>query len=143
MTAGGLEREQLSVLCIDDNAALTSALTLRLGMDSRFTLLPPLHSLDDSLARIAVLKPTIVLLDLNLPGTERPLDVIRALRESGSTTKLLVLTGNPSVAAVNATRAAGAHGFVAKGVSPDRLMSAIVRAGDPNGDCEFVLELDH
>ena len=142
-TGGAVAREKLSVLCIDDNAALTAALALRLGMDARFTLLPPLHSLDDSLARIAALKPSIVLLDLNLPGTERPLDVIRALRDGGSTTKLIVLTGNPSVAAVSATRAAGAHGFIAKGVSPDRLISAILRAGDRNGDGEFVLELDY
>ena len=134
----GTAPDTVSVLCIDDNAALTAALALRLGMDDRFEFLPPLHSLDDSIARITALAPSVVLLDLNLPGVERPLDVIRALREGGTGTRVLVLTGNPSTEAVRATRDAGAHGFIAKGVSPDRLVAALLRVGDG----EFVLELD-
>ncbi|MES3033510.1 MAG: response regulator [Gemmatimonadota bacterium] len=128
----------VSVLCIDDNAALTSALALRLGMDARFALLPPMHALDDSVARIEALAAAVVLLDLNLPGTERPLDVIRALRARNSDSRVLVLTGNPSPEAVTGAREAGAHGFIAKGVAPERLISAILRAGAG----EFVLELD-
>ncbi len=131
-------RQRLRVLMIDDNQALTDALALRFGIECDIDCLPPLHALHDSVAQIVSLAPSIVLLDLNLPGDERPIDVLRRLREQGSPARVIVLTGNPSATAVQAARDAGAAGFIAKGVTPERLIAALHRVSDG----EFVLELD-
>lgn len=127
-----------TVLIVDDNAALTSALALRLAMDGGFTCLPALQVLHAAVDHIVALRPAIVLLDLNLPGTERPLDVLRALRTLAPDIRVIVLTGRPSLKAIDAAREAGAAGFVAKGVHPDRLL-AVMRHATAD---EFMLELD-
>ncbi len=126
------------VLLIDDSIALTAALALRFAIDDRFDCLPPLHSLDDALTRITALEPALVVLDLNLPGAARPLDLVRALRAQQSSVQVVILTGNPSTATVEAARDSGAAGFIAKGISSDRLIAALARVGAG----EFVLELD-
>jgi CheY-like chemotaxis protein len=131
-------RNTTSVLIVDDNTALTSALALRLAMDGGFDCLPAMQELRNAVEHILSLQPTIVLLDLNLPGTERSIDVIRALRTRAPNIRVIVLTGNPSPHLIRAARDAGAVGFVAKGVHPDRLLAVMRRAAAD----EFVLELD-
>ena len=130
--------ETMSVLIVDDNAALTGALAMRLAMDGGFECFPAMHELCSAVEQITALQPAIVLLDLNLPGTEGPLDVIRGLRTSAPDTRVIVLTGNPSEEAVRGARDAGAAGFVAKGVAPDRLLNVMRRATTDG----FLLELD-
>jgi len=127
-----------SVLIVDDNTALTSALALRLALDGGFTCFPALQDLHGAVEHIVALHPEIVLLDLNLPGTERPLEVIRALRSRAPDIRVIVLTGRPSLEAIGGAREAGAVGFVAKGVHPDRLLAVMRRA---SADA-FMLELD-
>ena len=132
-----LASEPLRVLIIDDNIALTSALTLRLALEADIECLPPMHALRDSVSQILTLAPSIVLLDLNLPGNERPIDVIRGLRERGSPARVVVLTGNPSLDAATDTRNAGAAGFIAKGIAPEALIASLHRVARG----EYVLEL--
>jgi len=127
-----------SVLIVDDNTALTSALAMRLAIDGEFTCFSALQVLHDAVEHIAALHPSIVLLDLNLPGTERPLDVLRALRSRAPDIRVIVLTGRPSLEAIEGARDAGAAGFVAKGVHPDRLLTVMRRATTDG----FMLELD-
>jgi len=130
--------ETMSVLIVDDNTALTGALAMRLAMDGGFECFPAMHELCSAVEQITAQQPAIVLLDLNLPGTEGPLDVIRGLRTSAPDTRVIVLTGNPSEEAVRGARDAGAAGFVAKGVAPDRLLNVMRRATTDG----FLLELD-
>jgi CheY-like chemotaxis protein len=130
--------EKMSVLIVDDNTALTGALAMRLAMDGGFECLPAMHELCSAVEQITAQQPAIVLLDLNLPGTEGPLDVIRGLRTSAPDTRVIVLTGNPSDEAVRGARDAGAVGFVAKGVGAERLLNVMSRATPEN----FMLELD-
>ena len=127
----------MRVLIIDDNIALTSALALRLALETDIDCLPPIHELRDSVAQVLMSAPSIVLLDLNLPGNERPIDVIRGLRERGSPARVVVLTGNPSLDAATETRNAGAAGFIAKGLSPETLIASLHRVARG----EYVLEL--
>ena len=135
-TAAALEK--MSVLIVDDNTALTGALAMRLAMDGGFECFPAMHELCSAVEQITAQQPAIVLLDLNLPGTEGPLDVIRGLRTSAPDTRVIVLTGNPSDEAVRGARDAGAVGFVAKGVGAERLLNVMRRATPEN----FMLELD-
>ena len=135
--AASVATEPLRVLIIDDNIALTSALALRLALETDIACLPPIHALRDSVAQVLKLAPSIVLLDLNLPGNERPIDVIRGLRERGSPARVVVLTGNPSLDGATETRNAGAAGFLAKGISPETLIASLHRIARG----EYVLEL--
>ncbi|MCC7052144.1 MAG: response regulator transcription factor [Gemmatimonadaceae bacterium] len=122
----------ISVLCFDDNELLTEALGIRLTLDPRITWLPPHHRLDGAVATITALAPDIVLLDLSLPGTDQPLDVIAALRRQGAPSRVIVITGHPGSAARTAALDAGAAGFVSKLITPDRLLDVLhrVHAGE-------------
>lgn len=134
----GAVATRVSVLCFDDNALLTEALGLRLALESGLQWLPPRDTLDDAVAIISAAAPQVVLLDLGMPGAQRPLDVIAAIRACGLTTRVIVLTGATGAAVRQAAREAGAHGFVSKSAPADRLVAAIRRVAAG----EHVTELD-
>jgi len=71
------------------------------------------------------LQPDILLLDLGLPGLHG-LEVLRLVRSSVPTTKILVVSAyHRSDYVVNALRS-GASGYVLKGAEPDELMDAVL-----------------
>lgn len=127
-----------SVMCIDDNLLLVDALQRRLDLEPGFS---GLHRVDD-FARAPEaaeqLRPSVVLLDIDLPGGVDAmsilLDLVRRIPES----RVIVFTGYPSGDLAARSMAVGAWGFVSKGVSSDRLIAAIRRVVDG----EAVIELD-
>lgn len=66
----------------------------------------------------------VLVLDINLPG-RTGLDVLHALKEEGSTVKVLVVSMYPEDQyAIRALRA-GAYGYVNKGGDPQQLVTAV------------------
>ncbi len=127
-----------SVMCIDDNALLIDALESRLTLEAGFTQLHRAEPLTDCVAIVARLKPTVVLLDYDLPDGIDALRVLERLVKESPASPVIVFTGFPNHQLVRDAMALGAQGFVAKGVQSDRLIAAIHRVR--NGDA--VLELD-
>ena len=117
----------IAVLCFDDNPMLTATLGMRLSFEPDLRWLEPRHRLDDALSLIASLEPDVVLLDLGIPGSDRPLDVLAALQTRGLRAGAIVLTGRTDADTQRAVLEAGARGFVSKSVAPERLIDAIRR----------------
>src|SRR5471032_233012 len=66
----------------------------------------------------------VLVLDINLPGRSG-LDVLHALKDEGSTMKVLVVSMYPEDQyAIRALRA-GAHGYVNKGGDPAQIVNAV------------------
>ena len=127
-----------SVMCIDDNVLLIDALERRLNIEPGFT---GLHRVEDLTATVDIaarLQPTVVLLDIDLPGGVDALTILDQLVERVPDSRVLVFTGYPSGDLVRRTMARGAWGFVSKGTSAERLIGALKRvvAG------QAVIELD-
>ncbi len=130
--------ERFCVLFVDDNEPLIDALESRLALETGFTDLYRAVPLTDAAHTAARLHPDIVLLDVNLSDGIDVFEVLQTIVRDTPDSRVIMFTGHPTAELVTRTMGLGAWGFVSKGVSAERLISAIhrVRRG------EAVIELD-
>jgi two-component system uhpT operon response regulator UhpA len=133
-----MDSTPFSVMCIDDNVLLIDALERRLNLEPGFTGLHRVEDLSASVEEAARLQPSVVLLDIDLPGGVDAMRILDGMVERLPSTRVVVFTGYPSGDLVRRTMSRGAWGFVSKGTSAERLIGAIrhVVAG------QAVIELD-
>lgn len=116
-----------SVMCIDDNVLLVDALERRLDLEPGFTRFHRVEDFALSVEGALMHHPSIVLLDIDLPGDVDALRILSELVRRAPDSRVVVFTGYPSGELMERTLSQGAWGFVSKGVSADRLISAIRR----------------
>jgi DNA-binding NarL/FixJ family response regulator len=128
----------ISVLCVDDNAHLVQALEQRLALEPDFGWLPAVSNLDLVVDEVRKRRPSLVLLDVDLPGSRDALSVLRSLALEAPASRVVVFTGYPTDDLMEQAVAGGGWGLIAKGVGTGRLLEALrrVNAG------EAVFELD-
>ena len=122
-----VETVTFSVMCIDDNILLIEALERRLAMEPDFTVLYRVDDLKNPVEEAVRVKPTVVLLDVDLPGGVDAMSILDQLVASVPATRVLMFTGYPSGDLVRRSMARGAWGFVSKGTTAERLIDAIRR----------------
>jgi DNA-binding NarL/FixJ family response regulator len=71
------------------------------------------------------LKPSVVLLDIDLPGGVDAMVILGELVTRQPQSRVLVFTGYPTGDLVRRAMSGGAWGFVSKGTTSDRLIGAI------------------
>jgi DNA-binding NarL/FixJ family response regulator len=121
------EAAPFSVMAIDDNVLLIDALERRFNIEPGFL---GLHRVDDLAASVETavrLQPTVVLLDIDLPGGIDSMTILDQLVDRLPDTRVLVFTGFPSGDLVRRTMSRGAWGFVSKGTTAERLIGAVKR----------------
>ncbi len=80
----------------------------------------------EAIAAVRRLRPDVVLLDLRLPDMLGP-EVVQALRAQDTDIKVILFTAYPDHAALDAARAAGAHGVAVKDAEREDLVDVIRR----------------
>lgn len=87
--------------------------------------------LEETLARLAVELPALLVLSLHLPGMRGGLS-LRALRAAHPGLRLAVLTGTDDRNTILDCLGAGAHGYMLKSADPEQLLHAVrmVLAGE-------------
>lgn len=73
------------------------------------------------------LRPSVILLDIDLPGGIDAMTILDAFVERLPESRVLMFTGYPSGDLVRRSMARGAWGFVSKGTTSETLISAIRR----------------
>ena len=122
-----MDSTPFSVMCIDDNVMLVDALEQRLNLEPGFTGLHRVGNLASAVEDAKRLKPSVVLLDVDLPGGVDAMSILDALVLRLPECRVLMFTGYPSGDLVRRSMARGAWGFVSKGTSSEALISAIRR----------------
>ena len=135
---GPVEPGSFSVMCIDDNVLLIDALERRLNMEPGFAGFYRVDDLNSAVDAATRLQPSVVLLDIDLPGGVDAMGILDGLVERLPASRVLVFTGYPSGDLVRRTMSRGAWGFVSKGTTSDRLIGAIRRVVDG----QAVIELE-
>ena len=118
-------KAKTSLLLVDDDAAFRHVMASeldRLGFD-----VVAAGSGEEALARVGRLEPEVVLLDLQLPGISG-LDVLRTLRESGTSAEVIMLTGHGSIDSAIESIRIGAFDYVVKPCPLEELQIRIQRA---------------
>ncbi|GAA1998553.1 response regulator transcription factor [Microbacterium pumilum] len=120
----------IRVLVADDQAIIAEALAALLRTESDLEVVALAHSAADSVRRASDVRPDVVLMDVQMPGTADCKDGIEAtaaIVAAQPATRVIVLTtfGRPGY--LRRAMEAGAVGFMVKDASADRLVDAIRR----------------
>jgi DNA-binding NarL/FixJ family response regulator len=113
----------IRVLVVDDHPMVREGLRSMLAGDG-VEVVAEAGSGAEALRQAALARPDVVLLDLELPDMEG-LGVLRRIREADTRLVVLVVTMHQDVALVRRAVAAGANGYVLKGVGRRELLSSI------------------
>ena len=125
-----MSEQPTRVMLVDDHALVRSAVRQALAADD-LEIVGEAASADEALLLAPQLAPDVLLLDINLPGTDG-LRLLRELAPRLPTTRIVMLTvSNDRRDLVEAVRS-GAAGYLTKDLSPEALQRAVrgIRSGD-------------
>jgi len=117
-------------MLVDDHALVRSAVRQALAAPD-IEVVGEAASADEALLLAPQLNPDVLLLDINLPGTDG-IHLVRELATRLYETKIVMLTASAERRDLLAAMRAGAAGYLTKDLSPDALQRAVrgVRSGD-------------
>ena len=114
----------IRVLCADDNPAFNRLHASLLDAEPDLTIVGMVSDSSELLPSIQRLTPDVVLLDLSL-ASSTPQALVEDIVHRCPRVHVVVLSGLDQPTVVEALFAAGASGFIAKGVPPEHIGSAI------------------
>lgn len=121
-----MERSQLPlrILIVDDHQMFREGIRRRLEQEPDMTVVGEAASAEEALAAVPQSNPTIVLLDIRLPGVSG-IELARRLRQQWPDLKILVLTGYDFDQYVRAMARVGVSGYLLKTSPQDAVVDAI------------------
>ena len=114
----------IRILLADDHALLRQGIKRVLNFEDDLEVVGEAEDGQEALARTLMLKPDILLLDINMPGLTG-LDVTKQLKQARSRVKIIALTIHDSDNYVLEMLKNGALGYLLKDVEPNVLIKAI------------------
>jgi DNA-binding NarL/FixJ family response regulator len=122
--------DKVRLLVADDHPMLREGLVAVLGTQPDFEVVGEATDGDDVVRLAARLDPDVILLDLEMPGTDG-VEALEKLRDAGSRARTVVFTAYDTDARILGSLRAGARGYLLKGASRKEIFGAIrtVQAG--------------
>ncbi len=120
-------KKTLPIVLADDHRVVRSGLRLLLEAEPDFEVVAEADDISSALRCVREHRPTVLVLDLNMPGGS-VVDAIPGLRAEAPDTQIVVLTMRDELALVDKVREAGALGYVLKEEAGTELALAIRRA---------------
>ncbi|MBI5879712.1 MAG: response regulator transcription factor [Chloroflexi bacterium] len=112
------------ILLADDHAVLRAGLKMLLNAQSDLTVVGEAATGTEALGAVANLSPDLLLLDLTMPETDG-LSVLRDVRRTYPSVRVLVLTMHEEEGYLRSALEAGAAGYCPKSAADAELISAI------------------
>jgi len=121
-----MQKEVIRVVIADDHQVMRMGLKDFLqGQETpKFEVIAEVENGDELLGFLAQVQTDVLLLDLQMPGTDG-LEVLEVIRERSYDCKILVLSMYSHAAIVEQAFEKGAHGYLLKESDPDYMLSAI------------------
>ena len=113
-----------TIVIADDHAVVRSGLRMLLDAEEDFQVVAEAADIPSTRRVVLGYKPTVLLLDLNMPG-EESLPAIPNLMERSPDTAIVVLTMQNDPAFARQALQAGARGYVLKEAADDELIQAV------------------
>jgi two-component system response regulator NreC len=131
MDAERADRDQITVVIADDHTVVRQGLRLLIDNEDGLQVVAEAGTVPDAERLTRAHRPSVLVLDLNMPGGSS-LEAIPRLREHSPDTAIVVLTMQDDPAFARQALRTGALGFVLKEAADEELLQAIrlAAAGD-------------
>lgn len=117
--------KEISVCIVDDNSDLRNALEEIVEMSEECKCIGTMGTADEAIGQIPLLKPDVVLMDINLSSHESGIDCVRILKRQVPATNFMMCTVYEEDEKIFEALSAGASGYILKKTAPTRLLEAI------------------
>jgi DNA-binding NarL/FixJ family response regulator len=115
----------ISVCIVDDNKDIRSALEQIILMAEGYTLIGSFSDAEEALQKIPLVKPNIVLMDINLGDGENGIDCVRQLKPLNPEILFMMCTIYEEDEKIFEALKAGANGYILKKTAPGKLLDAL------------------
>lgn len=117
--------QEITVCIVDDNKELRNALEEIIGMSEGYKCLATIGTAEEAMIQLPVIRPDVVLMDINLGTPENGIDVIRVLKPRMKGTNFMMCTVYEENEKIFEALTAGASGYILKKTDPASLLKAI------------------
>src|SRR3954449_4187985 len=118
----------ITIVLADDHHVVRTGLRLLLDAEDGFAVVGEAADADAALRTVLGHKPSVLVLDLNMPGETTSLEAIPLVRERSAGTAVVVLTMQEDPSFARHALQAGAAGYVLKEAADTELVEAVRRA---------------
>jgi DNA-binding NarL/FixJ family response regulator len=115
----------ISVCIVDDNNELRAALEEIISMSDGYKCVGTMSTADEAIRKLPLIKPDVVLMDINLGGGETGIDCVRELKPVMPSTNFMMCTVYEEDEKIFEALNAGASGYILKKTAPGKLLEAI------------------
>jgi two-component system response regulator NreC len=119
-----METDTITIVLADDHAVVRSGLRMLLEAEADVEVVAETGDIESTRRSVLGHKPTVLVLDLNMPGGSS-LEAIPAIMEASPDTSVVVLTMQEDPAFAREALRAGASGYVLKQAAGTELVQAI------------------
>jgi DNA-binding NarL/FixJ family response regulator len=116
---------EISVCIVDDNTQLRDTLQEIISMSDGFRCVGTIGTAEEAIRRIPLLKPDVVLMDINLGTAESGIDCVRILKPQIPATNFMMCTVYEEDEKIFEALSAGASGYILKKTAPAKLLESI------------------
>lgn len=117
--------KDISVCIVDDNRDLRNALEEIIDMSDGFKCIATIGTAQEAISQIPLLKPDVVLMDINLGTDETGIDCVKALKQKVPATNFMMCTVYEENEKIFQALTAGASGYILKKTAPTQMLEAI------------------
>jgi DNA-binding NarL/FixJ family response regulator len=117
--------KEITVCIVDDVSELRQALEEIVSSVDGYKCIGTMSNVSEALTRIPLLKPDVVLMDINLGESESGIDCVRELKPITPATNYMMCTVYEDDEKIFEALSAGASGYILKKTEPQKLLEAI------------------
>jgi DNA-binding NarL/FixJ family response regulator len=117
--------KEISVCVVDDNKELRNALEEIITMAEGYKCIATIGTAEDAIHQIPILRPDVVLMDINLGSAESGIDCVRLLKPGNPDINFMMCTVYEENEKIFEALSAGASGYILKKTDPARMLEAI------------------
>lgn len=127
-----MNQNRIRLVVVDDHALFRKGLVSLLADMPEFEVIAEAENGQEGLEQIRRHRPDVALLDINMPVLDG-IETVKALRRSGESTRILMLTISQNDRDLVAAIRAGADGYLLKNADPEDLRKAILYVAKGEG----------
>ncbi len=120
---------QITLLVVDDHPLFRQGVVDALSLEPDMRIIAQSASGDEALELIRTKKPTIAVLDVNLPGMNGQ-QITHLVSQDRLPTRIILMTGYDDIEQAIHAALAGAHGYCSKDIEPQTLSRIIREVAD-------------